>query len=112
MSITTEVHGSTVLLRCAAGDNRLSAAVLDAWDDALDRVESDDAIGALELIGDGRFYSYGLDVDVDVGVLAAAVTEAELLDTALAIAARRGNKQRSALGAINADLYASVSAQR
>lgn len=216
MSITTEVHGSTMLLRCAAGDNRLSVAVLDAWDDALDRVESDDKIGALVSIGDGKFYSYGLDVDVlaaadesvgpyldrvlallhrvlvlpvatvaalnghafgagailalahdarimrsdrgmfclpevDLGfgfpplmsalirsklspfaaqeamttgeryrsaaaierqIVDAAVTEAELLDTALAIAARRGNKQRSALGAIKADLYASVTAHR
>lgn len=216
MPMTIEVHDSTVLLRSAEGDNRLSTVVLDAWDEALDRVEGDDSIGALVSIGDAKFYSYGLDVDVlaaadasvgpylervlallhrvlvlpvatvaalnghafgagaiialahdarvmrtdrglfclpevDLGfdfpplmsaliraklspfaaqeamttghryrsaeaverhIVDTAVSEDDLLDTALQIAARRGNKQRRALGAIKADLYASVSAHR
>jgi enoyl-CoA hydratase/carnithine racemase len=213
MAMTIEVHGTTLLLRSAEGDNRLNSAVLDGWDEALTRVEADESIGALVSIGDGKFYSYGLDVDilaaadaavgpyldrvlallhrvvvlpvatvaalnghafgagailalahdarvmrsdrglfclpeVDLGfdfpplmsalirtklspfaaqeamttghryrsseaverqMVDTAVIESELFDTALAIAARRGNKHRGALGAIKADLYASVS---
>ncbi len=216
MPMTIEVHDSTVLLRSAEGDNRLSSVVLDTWDEVLDRVEGDDSIGALVSIGDAKFYSYGLDVDVlaaadasvgpyldrvlallhrvlvlpvatvaalnghafgagailalahdarvmridrglfclpevDLGfdfpplmsalirtklspfaaqeamtsghryrsgeaverhIVDTAVAEDDLLDTALQIAARRGNKQRGALGAIKADLYAAVSAHR
>lgn len=216
MSITAEVDGTTLILHLAEGDNRLNTAVLDAWDDALDRIEVDDSIGALVSIGDGKFYSFGLDVDVlaaadesvgpyldrvlallhrilvlpvatvaalnghafgagamialahdarvmrsdrgmfclpevDLGlgftplmsalirgklsphaaqeamttghryrsaeaidrrIVDSAVAQDELLDTALGIAARRGNKSRTALGAIKADIYASVTAHR
>jgi enoyl-CoA hydratase/carnithine racemase len=216
MAMTIEVRGTTVLLRSAEGDNRLNATVLDGWEEALDRVESDESIGALVSIGDAKFYSYGLDVDilaaadasvgpyldrvmallhrilvlpvatvaalnghafgagailalahdarvmrsdrgmfclpeVDLGfdfpplmsalirtklspfaaqeamttghryrsaealerqMVNAAVAEADLLDTALEIAAGRGNKHRGTLGAIKADIYSSVSARR
>jgi enoyl-CoA hydratase/carnithine racemase len=214
--ITIERYDSTLVLHSAAGDNRLNATVLEGWEAALDQIEADETIGALISIGDGKFYSYGLDVDilaaadetvgpyldrvltllhrvvvlpvatvaalnghafgagailalahdarvmrsdrglfclpeVDLGfdfpplmsalirsklspfaaqeamttghryrsseaierqMVDASASETELLDTALAFAARRGNKHRGALGAIKADLYRSVSSAR
>jgi len=214
--INIERYDSTLVVRSAEGDNRLNATVLEGWEAALDQTEADETIGALVSIGDGKFYSYGLDVDilaaadeavgpyldrvlallhrvvvlpvatvaalnghafgagailalahdarvmradrglfclpeVDLGfdfpplmsalirsklspfaaqeamttghryrsseaierqMVDTSVTESELFDSALAIAARRGNKHRGALGAIKADLYASVSALR
>lgn len=57
-------HGSIAVMRLADDDNRFTAALLDAWDTALDEVEGDTSIAALVSIGEGRFYSNGLDVEL------------------------------------------------
>jgi enoyl-CoA hydratase/carnithine racemase len=62
-----ERHESIAVIRLDADDNRFTAAMLDAWDAALDAVEGDPSITALVSIGEGRFYSNGLDVELLTG---------------------------------------------
>jgi enoyl-CoA hydratase/carnithine racemase len=52
-----------VVLRMAAEENRLSPAMLDAFDEALAEVEAHEGPQAVVLAGTGKFFSNGLDLD-------------------------------------------------
>ena len=60
-------QGSTAVIQLSNEDNRFTEAMLDQWNAALDEVEADSSITALVSIGEGRFYSNGLDVDLLTG---------------------------------------------
>lgn len=62
-----ERHGSTAVIQLSNEDNRFTEAMLDQWNAALDEVEADSSITALVSIGEGRFYSNGLDVELLTG---------------------------------------------
>jgi enoyl-CoA hydratase/carnithine racemase len=51
------------VLRMQSGENRFNLAFLDALDAALDEVERAPAAVALVTVGEGKFYSNGLDLD-------------------------------------------------
>jgi len=51
------------VLRMKSGENRFNLAFLDALDAALDEVERAPAALALVTVGEGKFYSNGLDLD-------------------------------------------------
>jgi len=82
---------------------------------------------ALVSIGEGRFYSNGLDVELltagpDIAgpyldrvlgllhrvLVLPVATVADMFNTALRLARSRGGKDRGALGTIKADLYRAV----
>ncbi len=56
--------GDVFVLRLDAGENRFTPDLMDAWDRALDDVETAGAPAALVTTGTGKFYSNGLDLDV------------------------------------------------
>jgi len=60
--IELERDGDVHVLRLRAGENRFNPQLFDALDDALDRVEKSEGAGALVTIGEGKFYSNGLDL--------------------------------------------------
>jgi enoyl-CoA hydratase/carnithine racemase len=62
-----ERQGSTAVIQLSNADNRFTEAMLDQWNAALDEVEADSSITALVSIGEGRFYSNGLDVELLTG---------------------------------------------
>ena len=51
------------VLHMKSGENRFNLAFLDALDAALDEVERTPAAVALVTVGEGKFYSNGLDLD-------------------------------------------------
>lgn len=55
-------EGAVFVLRLRAGENRVNHALLDAFRAALDEVESSTGPAALVSVGEGRFYSTGLDL--------------------------------------------------
>jgi enoyl-CoA hydratase/carnithine racemase len=61
--IDLESHDGVHVLRMKAGENRFNWSSLDALDSALDAVEADPQSGVLVTIGDGKFYSNGLDLE-------------------------------------------------
>ena len=61
--IELERDGDVHVLRMCAGENRFNRGFLDALFAALDEVEKSDAPGALVTVGEGKFYSNGLDLD-------------------------------------------------
>jgi enoyl-CoA hydratase/carnithine racemase len=61
--IQEERDGEVVVLRMGAGENRLSPAMLDAFEVALDAVAAAEGPQALVLTGTGKFFSNGLDLD-------------------------------------------------
>jgi enoyl-CoA hydratase/carnithine racemase len=61
--IDLQVHDQIFVLRMQAGENRFNQASLDAWNSALDKVEQSEQPSALVTIGDGKFWSNGLDLD-------------------------------------------------
>jgi enoyl-CoA hydratase/carnithine racemase len=61
--IEEERDGEVVVLRMDAGENRLSPAMLDAFDAALDAVAAAEGPQALVVTGTGKFFSNGLDLD-------------------------------------------------
>jgi Delta3-Delta2-enoyl-CoA isomerase len=62
--ISTERHGSVLVLSMDDGENRFSLDSLAEWEAVLDEVEADEAVSALVTTGAGKFYSNGLDVAV------------------------------------------------
>jgi enoyl-CoA hydratase/carnithine racemase len=63
--IDLEVHegGAVYVLRMKSGENRFNWAFLDALEAVLDRVERAERPAALVTIGEGKFYSNGLDLE-------------------------------------------------
>lgn len=54
---------SVPVLRWADGDNRFNRASIDAWNSVLDELEQGDHPIAAVVIGEGKFFSNGLDLD-------------------------------------------------
>jgi enoyl-CoA hydratase/carnithine racemase len=61
--IDLQKHDGIHVLRMTSGENRFNWSFLDALTSALDEVERAPEPGALVTIGDGKFYSNGLDLD-------------------------------------------------
>lgn len=55
------------LLTMASTENRINRSMLDAWANALDRVEADASQRSLVVTGVGKFWSTGLDLNEFVG---------------------------------------------
>ena len=55
--------GQVSVIRLGDGENRFSPAWLDDVERALDEVEKLDGAGGLVTVGEGKFFSNGLDVD-------------------------------------------------
>lgn len=66
--------GDVWILRMRDGENRFNQRFLDAFNEALDRVEAADGPRALVTTGEHKFYSNGLDLDwlAAIGAEAAA----------------------------------------
>lgn len=65
--IDLDRDGDVFVLRMDFGENRFHPDFVDAWNDALDRVEKAEAPKALVTTGTGKFYSNGLDLDWMLG---------------------------------------------
>jgi enoyl-CoA hydratase/carnithine racemase len=61
--IDLQIHDQIFVLRMQAGENRFNHTSLDAWNAALDKVEQSEQPSALVTIGEGKFWSNGLDLD-------------------------------------------------
>jgi enoyl-CoA hydratase/carnithine racemase len=61
--IELDRDGSVFVLRMRAGENRFSPEWLDAVNAALDQVEAEPGPRALVTVGEGKFYSNGMDLD-------------------------------------------------
>lgn len=55
-------EGDVFVLRMTRGENRFNPEFIAAMNDALDRVEAHTGPSALVTVGDGKFYSNGLDL--------------------------------------------------
>ncbi len=58
-----ETHGEVRVLRMQAGENRFDRTSVDAIHDALDTVAAAEGPVALVTVGEGKFFSNGLDLD-------------------------------------------------
>ena len=63
MASGTERRGDVFVFTMDAGENRFDPAMIDAWNAALDEVETAGNPAALVTVGSGKFYSNGLDLD-------------------------------------------------
>jgi len=63
MLIDVQREGDVFVLTMTGGENRFSGDFMDAFERALDAVERATAPAALVTIGQGKFYSNGLDLD-------------------------------------------------
>ncbi|HMJ79218.1 MAG TPA: enoyl-CoA hydratase/isomerase family protein [Iamia sp.] len=61
--LTLDRDGDVFVLRMDHGENRFSPTMLDAFDAALDEVESTEGPRALVTTGTGKYFSNGLDLD-------------------------------------------------
>ncbi len=61
--IDLRTEDGVCVLRMNAGENRFNLPFLEAFDAALDGVEQASPIGALVTVGEGKFYSNGMDLD-------------------------------------------------
>jgi len=61
--IDLERNGDVYVLHMRAGENRFNRGFLDALFAALDEVEKSEGPAALVTVGEGKFYSNGLDLD-------------------------------------------------
>jgi Delta3-Delta2-enoyl-CoA isomerase len=61
--IELDRDGSVWVLRMRAGENRFNLEWLDSVNAALDRVEASESPRALVTVGEGKFYSNGMDLD-------------------------------------------------
>ncbi|HEX7480951.1 MAG TPA: enoyl-CoA hydratase/isomerase family protein [Polyangiales bacterium] len=61
--IDLEKHDGVFVMRMRSGENRLNLDFVGEWNRALDQVESSTEPTALVTIGEGKFYSNGLDLD-------------------------------------------------
>ncbi len=58
-----ENHDGVIVLRMKSGENRLNLPFVQALGRALDEVERDASAKALVTVGEGKFYSNGLDLE-------------------------------------------------
>ena len=63
MTVELEASGDVRILRLREGENRFNRAVVDAVHAALDEVAAVDGPVALVTVGEGKFFSNGLDLD-------------------------------------------------
>jgi enoyl-CoA hydratase/carnithine racemase len=63
IDLSAHHDGAVYILRMTSGENRFNWAFLDALEGALDTVERADRPVALVTIGEGKFYSNGLDLE-------------------------------------------------
>lgn len=65
MSLPAEVEhrGEVTILRLRDGENRFNPPMLDAIDIALGELEQGNDPGALVIVGEGKFFSNGLDLE-------------------------------------------------
>jgi enoyl-CoA hydratase/carnithine racemase len=63
MILEPEQHGDVVFLHWLDGENRFRRESLDAWHAALDDLDARTGAVALVVVGDGKFFSNGLDLD-------------------------------------------------
>jgi len=61
--IDTEKDGDVFVLRMTAGENRFNPEMLAAFSGALDEVEEAEGPASAVLVGEGKFFSNGLDLD-------------------------------------------------
>jgi enoyl-CoA hydratase/carnithine racemase len=61
--IRTEHEGDVTIIHMESGENRFHPVLLDELNAALDAVEGADGPGAVVLVGQGKFFSNGLDLD-------------------------------------------------
>jgi len=61
--IDLERHGAVFVLRMKAGENRIHPRFLESLGGALDEVLASEGPAALVTIGEGKFYSNGLDLE-------------------------------------------------
>lgn len=61
--IDLQAEDGVFVLRMSAGENRFNLTFVEAFDAALDRVEQASPLGALVTVGEGKFYSNGMDLD-------------------------------------------------
>ncbi len=66
--IELDREGSVWVLRMRAGENRFNLEWLDSVNAALDRVEASESPRALVTVGEGKFYSNGMDLEWLAGV--------------------------------------------
>jgi enoyl-CoA hydratase/carnithine racemase len=74
MLFTVEIEEPIVVATMHSGENRIGSSAIDEWIDLLDTVEANEAVSALVVTGQERFWSTGLDLD-EVG----AMTDDELM---------------------------------
>jgi enoyl-CoA hydratase/carnithine racemase len=60
--IDLRVEDGVFVVHMNDGENRFNHESLDAWSAALDRAEQSDAPASLVTVGEGKFYSNGLDL--------------------------------------------------
>ncbi len=63
MTFDNESHGDVTVLRWRDGENRFHRTSIDAWHAALDEIDAVTGPAALVVVGDGKFFSNGLDLD-------------------------------------------------
>src|SRR4051812_20372786 len=63
MPIETDQRGAVAILRWNDGENRMNLASMAEWHAALDQLEEIEGPLALVVIGTGKFFSNGLDLD-------------------------------------------------
>jgi len=61
--VSLEQQDGVFVLRMASGENRFNWDFLEAFEAVLDRVEQAPTPSALVTVGEGKFYSNGLDLD-------------------------------------------------
>jgi Delta3-Delta2-enoyl-CoA isomerase len=61
--IELDRDGAVWILRMRSGENRFNLEWMDAVNAALDRVEASESPRALVTVGEGKFYSNGMDLD-------------------------------------------------
>ncbi len=70
IELDTSSHPGIAVLTMTSGDNRFRPDFCDAFEAALDTVDGDEAVGALVITGQGKFFSNGFDIEV-LGALGA-----------------------------------------
>lgn len=61
--LRTERRGDVVVLHWVDGENRFNRRSIDRWHDVLGELESTEGPLALVVVGEGKFFSNGLDLD-------------------------------------------------
>lgn len=61
--IDIEQHGDVAVLRWRDGENRFNPGSVARWHEVLDELEAVDGPLAVVVVGEGRFFSNGLDLD-------------------------------------------------